>query len=280
VRVWTNVGEAHLGFFASVDGIADAKAEIMERASAQTLLVANADDPRVMARAARFAGRTLTFGMDAPADVRAVAIENRGIGGTAARVQTPRGEVRIESPLPGRSNLANLLAAAAVAVHFDVPLDEIAARAGGLRAASHRGEVIRLHGVTVIDDSYNANPTATRKALELLTADTSGAARVAVLGEMLELGAHAAALHEDVGRAAASAGLDQLIAVGGQPAEALANAAIRGGLARERVHYVSTSDEAADLAARLIRRGALVLVKGSRGVRTDRVVDRLKAELA
>src|SRR5438093_10196724 len=111
VRVWTNVGEAHVGFFASVDAIADAKAEILEGATASTLLVANADDDRIAARLRAFRGRVVTFGMDRPADVHASAIVDRGIDGTSARVTTPGGSVDVVTPLIGRANLANILAA-------------------------------------------------------------------------------------------------------------------------------------------------------------------------
>lgn len=280
VRVWTNVGEAHLGFFASVDRIADAKAEILEGASGETVLVANADDERVMSRVAGFCGRTVTFGVEHQADVRGTGVVDRGIHGLSARVATPHGEVQIETSLAGRSNLLNLLAATAVATVFDVPLERVAERARRLRPAPHRGEIVTLSRATVIDDSYNANPTATRMALDLLAHDGSGARRVAFLGEMLELGDHSTALHQEVGRAAARAGLDRLIAVGGRPAAALADAAVEAGLDRARVTYVATSDDAADIAARLIEPGSLVLVKGSRGIRTDRIVERLKAELA
>ncbi|HYM23853.1 MAG TPA: UDP-N-acetylmuramoyl-tripeptide--D-alanyl-D-alanine ligase [Vicinamibacterales bacterium] len=277
VRVWTNVGEAHLGFFESEDAIADAKAEILERARPETLLVANADDDRIAARTGRFAGRLRTFGMERAADVRATAIRDRGIEGMSARVETPKGCVDVETPLVGRANVANILAATAVAIDFDVPLPAIAERAAALKPAPHRGEVVKLAtGVTVIDDSYNANPTATKRAIEVLAA-TPAARRIAVLGEMLELGARAVALHEEVGRAAARANVDALMTVGGLPAAALADASIRAGLSRASVQYFATSEEAADAAASLVRSGDLVLVKGSRGVSTDLVVDRLKA---
>jgi len=115
VRVWTNVGDAHVGFFASVDAIADAKAEILESARPTDLLVANADDRRIAARTPAFRGRVTTFGIDSPADVRASAVVDRGIDGTSAHVATPRGEVDLATPLVGRANLANLLAATAVA---------------------------------------------------------------------------------------------------------------------------------------------------------------------
>ena len=130
-------------------------------------------------------------------------------------------------------------------------------------------------GATVIDDSYNANPTATKRALDVL-ASASGRRRVAVLGEMLELGDHSIALHEDVGRAAARARVGLLVTVGGAPAAALADAAVAAGLPRSAVRHFATSDEAADTVAAAVHAGDVVLVKGSRGVKTDRVVDRLK----
>jgi UDP-N-acetylmuramoyl-tripeptide--D-alanyl-D-alanine ligase len=281
VRVWTNVAEAHIGFFASLDAIADAKAEILEGAAASTLLVANADDPRIVARMPAFAGRIVTFGIDADSDVHATSVAGRGIDGTSARVRTARGVMDVTTPLVGRGNLANVLAAAAVAIELDVPLDVIAERAAGLRPPSHRGEIVRLrHGVTVIDDSYNANPTATRRALDVLSESRGAKRRVAVLGEMLELGDRAAGLHEDIGRAAAAAHVDLLLTVGGASAAALAEAAVVAGVPRDRVRHFATSEEAATEAAAVVQGGDLVLVKGSRGVRTDRVVDRLKAEFA
>jgi UDP-N-acetylmuramoyl-tripeptide--D-alanyl-D-alanine ligase len=277
VRVWTNVGEAHLGFFASLDAIADAKAEILEGARRTDLLIANADDPRITARIGSFAGRVTTFGIEHAADVRASAVVDRGIDGTTAQVTTKRGSVELTTPLVGRGNLSNVLAAAAVALEFDVPLADIAARAAALRPASHRGEVVRLaRGITVIDDSYNANPTATRRAIDVL-AGSPASRRIAVIGEMLELGDRAADLHADVGRAAAQAGVDVLIAVGGAPARALADAAVAAGMAAKTVRHVATSDEAADVAAEVLSAGDVVLVKGSRGIKTDRVVERLKS---
>ena len=278
VRVWTNVGEAHLGFFASLDAIADAKAEIFEGADASTLLVANADDERIAARVPAFKGRVVTFGIDRGADIRASAVVDRGIDGMSARITTPRGSIDAATPLVGRGNLANILAATAVALEFDVPLAAIAERAARLRPASHRGEVVRLaSGITLVDDSYNANPTATRRALDVL-ASAAAERRIAVLGEMLELGDRAAALHEEVGRAAAAARVDVLFAVGGAPAVALADAAVAAGMPPASVRRFATSEEAAAAAVALVRPGDVVLVKGSRGVRTDRVVERLSVE--
>ena len=279
VRVWTNVGDAHLGFFASVDAIAEAKAEIFEGAGASTLLVANADDDRIAARLPRFAGRVSTFAIDRDAAIKANAVVDRGIEGTTARVETPAGAIGLTVPLIGRGNLLNVLAATAVAIEFEIPPDVIARKVAELRPASHRGEVVRLTGgVTVVDDSYNANPTATTGALDVLAGSPTPGRRIAVLGEMLALGDHSVRLHEEVGRAAAGHRIDLLYTVGGASADALGRAAVAAGAPRDRVRHFSTSDAAASELIAALAPGDLVLVKGSRGVKTDRVVERLKAE--
>jgi UDP-N-acetylmuramoyl-tripeptide--D-alanyl-D-alanine ligase len=281
VRVWTNVGDAHLGFFASPDAIADAKSEILQRATSATLLVCNADDPRIMTRVRTFPGRTLTFGTAAGATVRATSIEERGVDGMRARVTTPAGERVLETPLLGSANLANVLAAAAVALDAGIPLDSIADVAGRLRPADRRSAVSRLPGgITLIDDSYNSSPTALRRALDVVAHESRCERKIAVLGEMLELGDHALVLHEECGRAAAAVGLTMLFAIGGAPARALADAAIGAGMPRESVSYFAQSADAVAPIAAQIRRGDLVLVKGSRGTRTDLVADRLAAEFA
>jgi len=281
VRVWTNVGDAHLGFFASPEAIADAKAEILERATPSTVLVCNADDPRVMSRVAGFPGRTVTFGASDRATVRATVIEDRGLSGMAARVATPAGETVLETPLLGRGNLSNVLAATAVAAEFGVTLDEIADTAARLRPADRRGAVHRLpSGVMVVDDSYNSSPAALAKSLEVVAQEKSATRRVAVLGEMLELGDHADRLHAESGRLAARSGIDVLFAIGGPAARSLAAAAIDAGMPAEAVTYFASSEEAAPVIAKAVGAGDLVLVKGSRGIRTDVVVDRLAAERA
>jgi UDP-N-acetylmuramoyl-tripeptide--D-alanyl-D-alanine ligase len=281
VRVWTNVGDAHLGFFESADAVADAKAEILEDARPDHVLVANADDPLVMARARHFAGRIMTFGVEADAAVKATAVRHLGLDGMEAEVATPGGAGRLRTRLLGRGNLANVLAAIAVGTHFGVPLEDMIEEAAQLAAPSHRGELLRLPGgITLVDDSYNASPAAVMRTLEIVAAATGSARKVAVLGEMLELGAHAERLHRECGRAAAASGLDLLVTVGGNPAAVLADEAVASGMAARAVTHVGGRDEAAAAALRLVRPGDLVLVKGSRGIGTDLVVDRLKEEFA
>jgi UDP-N-acetylmuramoyl-tripeptide--D-alanyl-D-alanine ligase len=231
-----------------------------------------------MVRAARFPGRVVTFGTKAGSTVTASDIEDLGIDGVAARVSSDDGTVRLRVPLLGRGNLQNVLAAVAVARQFGVPLDAMAERAATLRAGSHRGDVIRLGaGVAVVDDAYNSNPRAAQGALAVVASERRFARRVAVLGEMLELGTPAIALHQECGRTAAESGLSLLLTVGGEPARAMGRAAVQAGMPETAVCHAGSSAEAADLISTMVRAGDLVLVKGSRGVRTERVVERLVA---
>lgn len=279
VRVWTNVAEVHAASFASIEGIADAKAEILEGAGAGDHLVVNAGDPLAMARIGRFPGQVTTFAVGVPADVRATDVDDRGIDGMRALLRTPAGSAALATPLIGAGSVANVLAAIAVALRFQIPLDEMVRVASAFTPPPGRGEVVRLSGgVTLVDDSYNSSPAALERALRSLGRDRGHRRRIAILGEMLELGARAPALHRACGRLAVEAGFDLLVAVGGPAASGLAEGARAAGLGAGQVLTCAASEAAATLAADLVRAGDLVLVKGSRGVRVDRVVDRLKAE--
>jgi UDP-N-acetylmuramoyl-tripeptide--D-alanyl-D-alanine ligase len=245
------------------------------------VLVANADDARIMSRVSRFAGRTVTFGIDRDADVRASAVEARGLDGITASVSTPAGGFELDSPLLGLGNLSNVLAATAVAVTLEVPVDEIGGRIRHLAPAHHRGELLRLPGgITLIDDSYNSSPAALKRSLEIVGAACGSARKVAVLGEMLELGPHASRLHRECGAMASRAGLDLLLVAGPAAAADLASAARDGGMPAASVIHVPDREAAVAETLRLVRPGDLVLVKGSRGIGLDLVVDRLKQEFA
>lgn len=275
VRVWTNVSEAHLGFFSSVEAIADAKAEILEQAGPESVLVANANDPRVMARAPAFAGRVCTFGIDVDADVMATDVQDRGLDGTTAQLRIQDETLAVTVPLLGVVNLANALAAVAVGTCFDLPPAAMVEVLGSIEPTAHRAEVFRVGEVTVIDDAYNSNPAALKAMLREFGA-LPASRRVAVLGEMLELGGASVDLHVACGRAAVEAGVDRLITIGGAPAVALGQEAVACGLPAAAVSHVDSSARAATLVAAEIRAGDLILVKGSRGIRTEVVVDRLR----
>ena len=275
VRVWTNVGDAHIGYFGSRAAIAEAKAEILEHADADACVVANADDPLVMSHVRAFPGRVLTFGESASADVRATDVVDAGFDGTAADVATPRGRLRLRVSLPGRSSLFNVLAAVTVAGELDVPLASIEEAVHRLGPVARRGASTTLaNGARLVDDSYNASPVAVEAALQALLRTPAPGRRVAVLGEMLELGDASVALHERCG--AAAAGVDALIVVGGAAADGLRTGAVAAGLRADRAHRFDNSHDAADFVAGFVAAGDVVLVKGSRGTRTDVVADRLR----
>jgi UDP-N-acetylmuramoyl-tripeptide--D-alanyl-D-alanine ligase len=223
-----------------------------------------------------------TFGLEATgASVRGTDVRLLGFEGSEMTVTTSAGAARVHVPLAGPGNLANVLAAITVATEFGVPMDAIVPAVSALRPMAQRGRVERLAGgVTLVDDSYNSNPAALAQALAVVAGESRCGRKVAVLGEMLELGERAVVLHERSGRAVAAAGIDWLIAVGGEPAGAMARAAVAAGLPAVRVEHVATSQEAAEKAAALVRPGDLVFVKGSRGVKTERVAERIRADFA
>jgi UDP-N-acetylmuramoyl-tripeptide--D-alanyl-D-alanine ligase len=276
VRMWINVGDAHIGHFGSRDAIADAKGEILDCAGVSTLLVANADDPLITARIGAFPGRTITFGTSPNANIRAVNVADRGFDGTTADVTFDGGRpMSLAVPLPGRANLMNALAAVAVADDCGVGAAEISSKLSAMRAVARRGEITALaNGARLVDDSYNASPAATQLALASLKA-TPATRRVAVLGEMRELGDLSHDLHFDCG-VAAEAAADLLVAIGGPDADALAEGAAPAGLAGKSILRFADSAAAADAIEALVRAGDLILIKGSRGTRTDIVADRLK----
>jgi UDP-N-acetylmuramoyl-tripeptide--D-alanyl-D-alanine ligase len=277
VRVWLNVGDAHLGHFESRESLARAKAEILGDAAPSALVVVNADDTLVMSHMRTWTGRRMLFGEAAGADVRARHVSDRGFDGTTADVETAAGRLHLAVPLAGRAQLSNVLAAVAVAVEFGIRREDIETRTAALHAVPRRGEVTRLsNGVRLVDDSYNASPAAMRAMLAALAATPATGRRVAVLGEMLELGGSSRALHETCGRAGAAAGVDVHIVIGGSSADGLVDGAVAAGLVRARVHRFADSASALADVPRLVRGGDLVLVKGSRGTRTDLVADRLK----
>ena len=283
VRVWTNVGDAHLGFFASADAIADAKAEILEQARPTTCSSRMRTMRGSCARVGGFArpGRDVRH-RQRPADVRAIVDWRSRARGDARRVCRRRRECGSgdAAARPRQSGERARRDRGRVAVRRSARRDHDARRGASAGAAARRAAAAagRRHA----DRRFvQLEPAALRRALHTL-ADARPAARgrSRCSARCWSSGSHAERLHAECGAAAANAGLDVLIAVGGPPARALADAAIRAGMPAGAVSHVPTSSEAAALALERIRPGDLVLVKGSRGIGTDVVVDRLKAEFA
>jgi UDP-N-acetylmuramoyl-tripeptide--D-alanyl-D-alanine ligase len=278
----TQIAPAHLGPMGSVEAIASAKGELLERIRSEGVAVLNADDPLVMGQAGRFSGRVVRFGTGPEAEVRAGSIEPTAVG-TRFELATGRGSTEIELHTPGRHQVWNALcavAAAAAADAADAPDARLlaAARSGLARFRPVAGRLVlsrTASGITLLDDSYNANPVSVEAALRALAEIEGAARRIAILGDMLELGPEGSDLHAQTGSAAAHAGVDLLVTVGELSRET-ASAARRGGI--EEIVEVSDAKAAASFLRSCVRSGDAVLVKGSRGMKLEAVVRALTGE--
>lgn len=276
IAVVVNVGVAHVGEFGSVEAIAEAKGELVEALPAEGVAVLNADDPRVRAMAGRTSARVVLVGEAADAQVRAEDVTLDERGRASYRLVTPEGSAPVRLGLTGRHQVGNSLAAAAVARELGMPLPELAVALGGLKLVSTRRMDVfdRPDGVTVIDDSYNANPASTAAALHALAAMGRKRRTVAVLGYLAELGEFERQGHEQVGRLAADLGVDRLVVVG-EPAAPIHHGATSVAGWEGRSVLVSDQQAAVDVLRREVRSGDVVLVKGSR-YRTWEVADALR----
>jgi UDP-N-acetylmuramoyl-tripeptide--D-alanyl-D-alanine ligase len=281
IGVVTAVHGVHLSRMGSIAAIEQAKGELVEALPSDGVAVLNQDDRRVRRMADRTAARVLTYGLGSEAEVGAEDVASAGLDGMrfTLRLPAPRGgrPTKLSARIPGLGKLSvhNALAGAAVGHAAGIePAVIVHALAGGW-SATHRGQVVRLGRVTLIDDTYNASPPSVTAALDLL-AGLPGR-RIAVLGEMLELGKGAATGHREVGTAAAAT-CDLLVVVG-SAASGIAAGAKAAGLDASRVLEARDRDAAFELLRSRLRDGDVVLVKASRGVELDMLVDALRTDL-
>jgi UDP-N-acetylmuramoyl-tripeptide--D-alanyl-D-alanine ligase len=274
IGVVTNVGLSHVELLGSPEAIADAKGELLqELPSEKGCAILPLGDAFFDRLRTRYHGPTLSCALDDPAaDVSATDLA-RHKNGWRFTVSSPWGRTKMFLPSPGRFNVQNALFAIAVAGHLGVPLAAIAHALADWTAPAMRLEVVTTTtGVTLLSDAYNASPASMKGALETLRDVPKAVRRIAVLGEMRELGDFAEAGHEEVGRAAASANLDLLVCVGGAPANVLAEAARAAGLPETAVRVLASTEAAADILPALVQAGDAVLVKGSRALVMEKIV--------
>jgi len=264
----------HFSRTPSVDAIAAGKAELIEALPADGMALLNADDPRVRALAPRTRARVVLFGESEDAALRATEVRVSGIDGVRFVASYGGERAAVSVPLPGRHVLVAALAALGSARALGVPLDEAAVALGTLERPRHRMEVRHGDGITVIDDSYNASPAAVAAALAVLR-ETRGR-RVAVIGDMKELGAMSADAHDEAGREAARSA-DVLVGVG-ELARTAVEAARRAGLTE--AYAVADGAEALVLVKRIRRPGDVILVKGSNSLKLWEVADALVRPVA
>ncbi len=282
VAVITNIGRSHLKTLGSVEGVAREKGELFRLMKPGGVRVVNMDDPWA-ARLAGDAKNIVTFSVGRAADVRVLDYgpegDSNGVGGMRAVYDVRGKKINVKYPSPAVSNIINGAAAIAACVPFDVTVEEIAAGLGAFTPVRGRMEVVRVNGLTVLDDTYNANPDSMESALHTLKG--AHGRKVAVLGDMLELGEAAAKEHREIGRLAAESGVDVIVAVGmnalhvGQGAVFMQEAQ---GAGKNSTRVFCCKDKAGALGALkdVLREGDTVLVKGSRGIALEDVVERIK----
>jgi len=266
IGVVTNVGYAHVESFDSIDGIAAAKRELIEGLSPNGVAVLNADDPRVVRFAEIHEGRAVTFGFSDSANVRACSVEYSATG-TRFRAAG----VYFETALAGKHAVMNLLAAIAVAQVLGIAPEKLREPVRTFTLGRMRGERLEHNGIVIWNDCYNSNPEAAQSMLDVLR-QTPARRRIAVLGEMLELGKASHQLHRQLGRYAAQQGIDILIGVRGH-AKSMIEAAAAAGLPETGLYFFDTAGEAGELVRRIAQPGDAILFKGSREVAVERALE-------
>jgi UDP-N-acetylmuramoyl-tripeptide--D-alanyl-D-alanine ligase len=287
VGVITRIAVEHLEFFSSIEEIALAERELIENlAWPHATAVLNADDERV-ARFAQVArgpvlwfssGRGAAASGAARAEFRAEEIEERGVSGSAFDYVSPAGRARLELPLIGRHNVMNAVAALAAASVWGIGAEDAQRVFPQLQPADKRGEVVKFEeGFTVINDSYNSSPAALNALAELLAATPGFARRILAAGEMRELGESTPELHRECGRYVAGLRkIEWIIGVQG-PAEEFVKAAVAAGHPAERARFFQNSGEAGEFLAPFIKPNDLLLLKGSRGVKMEKILEAIDA---
>lgn len=282
VGIVTRVAPAHLEFFSSVDEIALAKRELIEGLNGkESTAVLNADDSRVAAFGAIAPGRVVTYGIEAPAFFSAANIEDRGALGSAFDYVSPEGRVRLELPVPGRHAIYNALAALAAASVWNIGAAEAQSVFRTLRVPAMRGELLRFsNGAALINDSYNSSPAAFHAMVAVLAATPNFKRRIVAAGEMRELGSSSPQLHREAGIFVGNTGkVDWVIGVAGD-AQQIVEGAISAGIPCEQTLFFPSSEEASKFLEEFFSPGDVLLVKGSRGVKMERIVETLLTRYA
>jgi UDP-N-acetylmuramoyl-tripeptide--D-alanyl-D-alanine ligase len=275
IGIVTAVQAVHLSRIGTIEAVEQAKGELVEALPDDGVAILNADDERVRRMASRTRARAMTYGFAADADVRAEDVASRGADGMIFRLVAAGVDRRVAIPSLGRLAVHNALAAAAVGLAAGIPADTIAAGLAAGWSAPHRGELIRAGGVMIVDDSYNASPGSVAAALELLSGMPGR--RIAVLGEMLELGSEAEAGHLRIGEAAADLA-DRLVVIG-EGAAQMAAGARQAGMPAEAIATVADPAAALERLLADLRPGDVILVKASRGIALDQLVEELRSAL-
>ncbi len=274
VAVITNINPVHLQYIGNIENIAWEKKQILEGAKENATAVLNGDDPLVQKIAQDWKGKKVTFGYSKLNDIRAEEIESKGFEGFTLNFICGKEKVKINLPFLYETYISNFLAASAIAHSLQVEFKDILSRTKSLKTFARRGVLFDLgENIKLIDDSYNSNPVALNSVLGSL-ARLPAKRKVAVLGDMLELGEKEIEYHKQAGKTLCLTGWDVLVTVG-PLSRYMAQTALSLCMKKENVFSFEDSDEAAEKISILLKAGDLVLVKGSRGIKTEKIVDKL-----
>jgi UDP-N-acetylmuramoyl-tripeptide--D-alanyl-D-alanine ligase len=274
VAVELNVLPVHIEHLGSIENIQKAKAELVEGMKSGGTAILNADDFRVFAMRDLHDGKNLTYGIEVQSDVMAKNIRFERFGEMQFTLQTPSGEAEVSFPLNGKHNILNALAASAVGFSFGMTAQEIAESLKTVTPPPQRGEILHFaEGFTVVNDTYNSNPDALISMVEtILDGGHSAKRKIVVAGEMRELGENAAQIHYETGKRIAELGVDKLFGVEGFAADLLKGA---NDVTSSKTEFYENSEIAGEKFINEVETGDLILVKGSRGVRTEKVIEKL-----
>jgi UDP-N-acetylmuramoyl-tripeptide--D-alanyl-D-alanine ligase len=275
--ILTNVAPVHLQYFESIEKIAEAKGELVEGLSADGTLIYSADDPLVCRLARRFSGQKISFGQSEASDIRASKIELLDLNTTRFQLYCEGKTKTVSLPFAGAHYVLNTLPGIALCRNNHIALEQVLENLEKLQPVAMRGRTLCFKkGFTIIDDSYNSNPQALMKMTEVLSSTPSFSRRILLAGEMLELGPDSPQLHFECGSFAVKLNTDIVIGVQGA-AEEIVRAATEAGLPKSQAHFFQDAGAAASFINTLVQPGDLLLVKGSRGVHMERIVNSLRA---
>jgi len=270
IAVITNIGSAHMEHLKSAGNILKAKSEILKFQKKKDIAILPADDKYFNYLKKKAKGKVVSFGIDSPADVKAKAVRFQG-DGSSFIIETKSFNVRVNIPLPGKHNIYDALAAAASAYALGMAPSKIKKGLEKFKLSSKRLNIVYSGNIRIIDDTYNANPDSMAASLSIL--ENYPPRRIAVLGDMFELGSIAQKSHENIGKLAANLNIEELITVG-KLSEYTAKSASMNGLIN--VRKTRSNNEAFRILKKIIRPNDTVLVKASRGMRMEEIVERLK----
>lgn len=272
VCIITNIGLAHMENMGSRDGILKAKTECFDHLKPNASVILNGDDDKLSTVASVQGKAPVFFGLSDKQSAWADEIETLGLRGTNCTLHFPAGDVKVHIPIPGSHMIYNALAAACAGLALDLTLEEIKAGLESMKTIAGRNNLIETPSLLIIDDCYNANPVSMKSSLDVLS--TADGRKVAVMGDMFELGPNELELHYNTGAYAAEKGIDVICCIGGLSKEAYNGAKARAE--KSAVLYFETKQEFLDKISNVVTKGDTILVKASNGMRFPEIVEALK----